>query len=397
MESAGESEASNSVVTSGLWKQGDEHRGVRTVPDWTPAQFERCPRGAAAVAAAGAGGAAPRPLAVGARRRGAARPPRLLDRLRLHHAHPPARPDDQRQRRHLARRFKAAARWHGPTMLDLIDAAPAIGGDGNVVVLVHYRSASEGGFDRGVYRSARLPFDFGRTPVYWLGHAVETESLATMDRLQARATADEELRTLFIEAASLHPTSDLVIPFLQRLLDLREPAGIRKEAAEGFDHHHDPRSVRILLAVAKGDPALDVRAEAAETIGEVQVAEAVPALLDLVRHGEHEEVRGEAAEGLGEQPAARALPAIAELLADKSVDEQALGEAVEGLGNFHGEPQATKLLLDSRVAPCEPVRADGSRGDARRAGGARNGEGTDRSRLARRRLAGATRGHRDVG
>ncbi|HET9766570.1 MAG TPA: HEAT repeat domain-containing protein, partial [Thermoanaerobaculia bacterium] len=347
MESAGESEASNSVVASGVWKQGDEHRGPRTVPDWTPALFERA-RAAMQLS----------------RPRAPAAP--LSDRWRW-------ALDDAAQR---GRRgfwivyafttpthqrdlmisdsagtwlvdFTAAARWRGPTMLDLLDAQPAIGGDGNVVVLVHYRSAREDGFDRGVYRSARLPFDFGRTPVYWLGHAVEAESLATMDRLQARAKSTEDLRTLFIEAGSLHPTSDLVIPFLQRLLDLREPAGIRKEAAEGFDHHADPRSVRILLAVAKSDPALDVRAEAAETIGEVQVPESVRALLELVRHGEHQEIRGEAAEGLGEQPAARALPAIAELLADENVDEQALGEAVEALGSFHGEPQATKLLLDT--------------------------------------------------
>jgi len=53
----------------------------------------------------------------------------------------------------------------------------------------------------------------------------------------------------------------------------------------------------------------------------------------------------EAAEGLGEQPAAKALPAIAELLADASIDDETLSEAVEAVGNFHGEPRAKEILL----------------------------------------------------
>ena len=347
LDAADDSGGRNTVITSGLWKQGDEHREIRTVPDWTPAEFERA-RAALQISRP------PSPAAPLAERwRWALDDASQRGRHDLWIVYAFTTPTHERDLMISDSAgtwlvdFTAAARWRGPTMLDLVDAQPRIGGDGNVVVLAHYRAAREDGLDRGVYRSARLPFDFGRKPVYWLGHAVETESLALMDRLQARSTRDEDLRTLFIEAGSLHPTSDLVIPFLQRLLDLREPAGIRKEAAEGFDHHHDPRSVRILLGVAKNDPALDVRSEAAETIGEVQVPQSVPALLELARHGEHEQIRSEVAEGLGEQPAARALPAIAQLLADGSIDDETLSEAVEAVGNFHGEPRAKEILLDA--------------------------------------------------
>jgi len=237
-----------------------------------------------------------------------------------------------------------AAKWTGPTLLDLLDGPPQQVPTGTVAVLAHFRGAGENGLDRGVYRNARIPFDFGRTPVLWLGAAAEEESLAQMGRL-FDSSGDDELRTLWIECGSLHPKTDLVIPFLRRFLERSHSVKVRAEAAEGFDHHPDPRSVRILLDLAGSDPASDVRAEAAETIGELPIPEAIPALLELARHAVDSRTAAEAAEGLGEQPAARAIPAIRELLEDPNVHDDALAEAVESLSSFPRERAAVDLLV----------------------------------------------------
>ena len=112
--------------------------------------------------------------------------------------------------------------------------------------------------------------------------------------------AIEKIQVLLIELASLHSNTDVVVPFLTRLVDPSWPPEIRREAAEGFDHHHDPRSVEILLRVARTDPDSSVRAEAAETIGEVQTPQSIPALTDLVSQSADPAVRREAAEAFGE-------------------------------------------------------------------------------------------------
>lgn len=173
----------------------------------------------------------------------------------------------------------------GPPLKDVLGD-----GGGNVVVLLHYRGTGDGDVDRAVYRSATIGFDFQRAPLFWLGYADESHSFDRVSGLFDRARA-EKTQKLLVELASMHGNSNVVIPFLTRPVDLSQPSRIRNEAAEGFGHHHDPRSVELLLQVARTDPLSDVRAEAAETIGEVQTPQAIPALTDLVNDSDDPEVR----------------------------------------------------------------------------------------------------------
>jgi HEAT repeat protein/beta-lactamase regulating signal transducer with metallopeptidase domain len=224
-------------------------------------------------------------------------------------------------------------------LADLLEVPPPAGNTGNVTVLLHYRAARADGIDRAGYRSARLGFEFGRTPVFSLGVATDAESF---DRVRQvfEAARNEKVQVLLIELASLHPDTDIVLPFLTRLLEPSNAVAIRSEAAEGFNHHNDPRSVEILLRVARTDSVSEVRAEAAETIGEVQVPQSIPALTDLANNSTDHQVRLEAAEAFGEQPPDLALPAIEQLLAGNN-HEEVLSEAVEALAS----------LADVRVAP----------------------------------------------
>jgi HEAT repeat protein len=227
----------------------------------------------------------------------------------------------------------------GPPLAELINQSAVPLEGGNVVVLLHYRGDA---IDRAGYRSAQVGFDFGRTPVFWLGEAPDGQSFARVENLFGQAR-DRKIQTLLIDLASLHSNSNVVIPFLARLVDRKWPVEIRREAAEGFAHHHDPRSVKILLDVARGDADSSVRAEAAETIGEVQTPQSIPALMDLATRSTDPDVRREAAEGFGDQPANRALPAIEKVVATTEF-EDVLNEAIEAIGELH-DPSGLPLLV----------------------------------------------------
>jgi HEAT repeat protein/beta-lactamase regulating signal transducer with metallopeptidase domain len=238
-----------------------------------------------------------------------------------------------------------------PPLADLLDDAGSTGGAGNVTVLMHYGGARADAVDRGGYRSTRLGFDFGRTPVFFLGSAPESESFARVEELFAQVR-NEKIQVLLIELASIHPTTDIVIPFLTRLIDPSNSVAIRSEAAEGFNHHHDPRSVEILLRVARTDAVSEIRAEAAETIGEVQTPQSIPALTDLVTNSPDPAVRREGAEAFGDQPAELALPAIEQVLAT-SVHEEALLEAIEALGEIK-DARVVALLVRTATGHSSP-------------------------------------------
>jgi len=245
----------------------------------------------------------------------------------------------------------------GPALTDVLDGVSAAGAPGPVVVAIKYSSGrGEGVISRASYRSASLGFDFGRRPVFWLGAATETDSFRHLERLTSQVR-EEKLRILFIEAASLHPTTDLVLPFLVRLLDPSNPVAIRREAAEGFDHHHDPRSVEILLRTARQDPSEEVRSEAAETMGEVQTPEAIPALKELALGSPDSSVRREAAEAFSEQPADRAIPAL-ESVINSSQDEGTLVEAVEALGDIKNQRALDLLVQIAWKHTTEPARRE---------------------------------------
>jgi HEAT repeat protein len=214
----------------------------------------------------------------------------------------------------------------GPPLTDLFNPSAVPLEGGTLAVLLHYRGARADAIDRAGYRTAQLGFDFGRTPVFWLGDAPEAQSFDHVQNLFGQART-EKIQVLLIELASLHSDTDVVVPFLTRLVEPSWPPAIRGEAAEGFDHHHDPRSVEVLLRVARTDSDSSVRAEAAETIGEVQVPESIAALDDLVR--------------LSADPAVRRQAVIA-----TSGDDDVLSEVIEALGDLRG-PGALPLLVQT--------------------------------------------------
>ena len=256
-------------------------------------------------------------------------------------------------------------RTDGPPLAAILSqgAVPLEGG--RIAVVLHYRGTA---VDRAGYLSPSFGFDFGRAPIFWLGDAIESESFARVQDLFGQAR-QEKIQVSLIELASLHSDSNAVIPFLTGLVDRKWPPQIRQEAAEGFDHHHDPRSVEVLMRVARTDEDSEVRAEAAETIGEVQTPQSIPALTELAQKSDDPAVRREAAEAFADQPAAQAVPAIEAVVAE-STDEEVLGEAIEALGELD-DPAVLPMLLQianthaNQQARQEAVETIGDLDDAR--------------------------------
>jgi HEAT repeat protein len=229
----------------------------------------------------------------------------------------------------------------GPPLTELINPSAVPLEGGNLAVLLHYRGARADAIDRAGYRSVQLGFNFGRTPVFFLGDAPEPQSFERVQTLFGQART-EQMQVFLLELASIHSNTDVVAPFLARLVEQSWPPAIRREAAEGFEYHHDPRSVEILLRVARTDPDPGVRSEAAEAIGEVQTPQSIPALTDLVSQSTDPEVRREAAEAFASQPAERALPAIEQVIATNE-HEDVVSEAVEAIGEMDA-PGAVAVL-----------------------------------------------------
>lgn len=237
----------------------------------------------------------------------------------------------------------------GPALMDVLGDS-----GGNIVVLLHYRGTTDEAIDRAGYRSASIGFDFGRAPLFWLGHSDESQSFHRARGMFERSRV-EKMQRFFIELASMHGNGNAVIPFLTQLVTTSQPSGIRNEAIEGFGHQHDPRSVDVLVKVARTDPERELRSEAAETIGEVLTPQSIPALTDLVNDSDDGEVRMEAVEAFGEQPAAHALPALEQVIANHR-DVELQKEAVETLGDLDDPAVVDALVRIMRDHPDEQVQ-----------------------------------------
>jgi len=148
-------------------------------------------------------------------------------------------------------------------------------------------------------------------PLYWLGPASDDDSLRLLAGFYG-LDAPLELREAVVEAVALHRKADVVVPFLERVLNGREPDKLRADAAEYLGDQPDPRALDILKRTARADASLEVRKAAVSGLAEMELAAAFDALVDLALHDHETKIRV---------------------------------EAIEALGNFH-TPAASKALVD---------------------------------------------------
>jgi len=186
-------------------------------------------------------------------------------------------------------------------------------------------------------------------PLFWLGPASDEESVRLLQGFYA-AGDPEELRSNVIHAVGLHRKPDLVVPFLERVIDGREVEHIRADAAAFLGEQPDPRALEILKRTVATDASAEVRENAVDGLIEIELPAAADVLIDLARRAKDEEIRNEAIHGLAEK-ATKATIAVLEQLAYGDKDTEIRKEAVQALADL---PEKGGLLYVIKAAKTHP-------------------------------------------
>jgi beta-lactamase regulating signal transducer with metallopeptidase domain/HEAT repeat protein len=175
---------------------------------------------------------------------------------------------------------------------DFLSGAPSPDG---LAILFHVTRS--GAVDRVRTQSFSLPAPNGGQPLYWLGRAGDAQSLAWLERLDARV-ANEPAKRALLEAASYHNDPESVNSWLGEVAQSGARESVRVQAAEGLVRHPTASSIRVLDKLARQDPSAEVRKSAIEALGEVDDPAAASVLFDIARSHDELDMRREAVEEL---------------------------------------------------------------------------------------------------
>ena len=201
-----------------------------------------------------------------------------------------------------------------------------------------------------------LPFDLEELPLVWVGLVTDRESLAYLIPLYARASAEEDKRSI-LWAIGLHRDPAVVVPFVEKILAGKESEDIRAEAAACLGEQNDPKSLDLLLKTVKADPSQDVRERAVGGLVEMDLPAAAEALISLALNGADRPVRSEAVRGLAD----KASPATVKLLVKISSgdkDPEIQKEAIHALADLPGRSGLPYLINLVKTHPDETVRKE---------------------------------------
>lgn len=189
-------------------------------------------------------------------------------------------------------------------------------------------------------------------PLYWLGPAGDDDSIRLLEGFYG-PDASEPLRASLVEAVALHRKPDLVVPFLERLINNgREPEKLRADAAEYLGDQGDPRALDVLRRIARTEASPEVRKGAVSGLTEMDLPAAADVLIDLALHERNAEVREDAIQGLAEKATKATVAALEQLVAgDKDVEIQK--KAVSALADL---PERSGLPYLIRIAKTHPLR-----------------------------------------
>lgn len=213
-----------------------------------------------------------------------------------------------------------------------------------------FRVAPDGEVERVAGRSA-AGFEFGRTPVLWLGRAQSGESFAQLRRL-ADGLRNPDLRESLVDAIGVH-RGDEMVPYLAAVLGRDGSNGVRREAAQALGRHPGDEAMTALVTAVERDGSDDVRREAVEAIGAMRHPDSVTLLREIAVAAAQAETRRQAVEALrgGGDEAFASL----RLIALGEDDLELSREAVESMEAWPAEKAAPVLASIAWQADREPV------------------------------------------
>ncbi len=202
-----------------------------------------------------------------------------------------------------------------------------------------FRVALDGAVERVAARGA-AGFEFGRTPVLWLGRAEGGESFAQLRRL-ADGTRDAGVRESLVEAVGMH-RGDAMVPYLAAVLGRDGSNGVRREAAQALGRHPGDEALTALMTALERDGSEDVRREAVEAIGEMRHPDSVTLLREIAVSAPSADTRRQAAEALGEVGGEEAFESL-RLIAIGEQDQTVSRQAVESMESYPASKAAPVL------------------------------------------------------
>jgi hypothetical protein len=201
-----------------------------------------------------------------------------------------------------------------------------------------------------------LPFDLEELPFVWVGMATDPESLAYLIPLYARASTEEDKRTI-LWAIGLHRDPAAVVPFIERILAGKEREEIRAEAAACLGEQNDPKSLDLLLKTIKADPSQDVRERAVGGLVEMDLPAATEALISFALNGPDRPVRSEAVRGLADKANTATVKLLVKI-ASGDKDPEIQKEAIHALADLPGRSGLPHLISLVKTHPDATVRKE---------------------------------------
>jgi len=160
-----------------------------------------------------------------------------------------------------------------------------------------------------------LSGDLDGLPLFWLGPAADAESVVLLKEYYERART-ERAKERLLWAVSIHQSPDLVIPFLDKILNSREPDDIREDAAIFLGEQDDPRALDLLKKVLASDPSSEVRENAVWGLQEMTLPAAEDLIIETALKTKDREVRENAVQALAEKASRKAVAALEKIAFD---------------------------------------------------------------------------------
>lgn len=214
----------------------------------------------------------------------------------------------------------------------------------DVAVLFRYRSSSKKIPEALRLSNLSLPFDSKGFPVFWLDHAEDGESITLLGSIY-KSKIPEKLKKKTLSTIGFHQKSEIVVPFLEKVLKSKESDALRGRAASELEDHSTEQALKLLRQAAKNDRSFYVRKNAVYALEDMEHPGSTDALIDIARNSDDMEIRKKALYGLAEKASKKAEEALEDIAyedEDTEVQKRAV-YALEDLPDGRGIPYLIKI------------------------------------------------------
>jgi len=209
---------------------------------------------------------------------------------------------------------------------------------------------------RAVISNMTLSAGLEGLPLLWLGPADDADSLLLLQNFYDKASV-EKAREALIQAVSIHRNAPLVVPFLERILNGREPESVKADAAVFLGEQNDGRALEVLRKTIRSHPLLEVRKNAVWGLNEMDLPAAADTLIDLALHSSEKAIRSEAVQGLADKASKEAAGALEKIAFDDK-ETEVQKEAVRAFSDLPAKDGLPYLIRIAKTHANPEIRKE---------------------------------------